>query len=52
MRLISDKPTAVGIVVYTELAEKKAPAKENLQAFLDDMMPAIATALNNSVRAN
>ena len=52
MRLFSEKPTAVGIVVYTELGEKKEPAKDTLQAFLDDMMPAIETALNNAVKAN
>jgi EpsI family protein len=52
MRLFSEQPTAIGIVVYTELGEKKEPAKDTLQAFLDDMIPAIETALNNAVKAN
>ena len=52
MRLFSEKPTAVGIVVYTELGEQREPAKDTLQAFLDDRMPAIETALNNAVKAN
>ena len=52
MRLFAEKPTAVGVVVYTELGEKKEPAKDTLQVFLDDMMPAIETALNNAVKAN
>ncbi len=52
MRLLSAKPTAVGIVVYTELGEKRASAKDILQAFLDDRMPAIELASQNAVRAN
>ena len=52
MRLFSKKPTAVGVVVYTELGEEKEPAQDTLQAFLDDMMPAIETALNGAVKAN
>jgi len=36
MRPFSEKPTAVGIAVYTELGEKKEPARDTLQAFLDD----------------
>jgi EpsI family protein len=52
MRLFFDKPTAVGIVVYTELGENKQPARDALEAFLDDMMPAIDTALSDAVKAN
>ena len=52
MRLFAEKPTAVGVVVYTELGEQREPAKDTLQAFLDDRMPGIEAALDNAVKAN
>lgn len=49
MRLFSDKPLAVGIVLYTELGEQKQLARERLKAFAQDMMPAINNSLLNTV---
>jgi hypothetical protein len=39
----------VGLYLGLYTNQKKEPAKDTLQAFLDDIMPAIETALNSAL---